>query len=225
MLENFFYVRSVNMGVSFNLWSSLDNKKLKYLPIHSHPHESDVIDVLVVRIILLMQDVFNCLMPFAISLQVDVSSIGRPQLNNFTGKICPLSRNRFYTSFTILYFLKQWAAVSTQFSLRMVPPQPWSVSHCKETWKGYLPWGASVPFTTLLSPSRRRGTAASRQLVFNRNWIVPHPEWRWREPKCRLHASWLQKSRSFFVYIVKKSAASEYFFIIGVKLFNLASKR
>ena len=46
------------------------------------------------------------------------------------------------------YFFMQWAAVSTQFSFRMVPPQPWSPSHCSDTTKGYLPWGASVPFTT-----------------------------------------------------------------------------
>jgi len=53
----------------------------------THPDECNVIDVLVVRIIVLVDDEFSGIVPFATALQINISCINSPQTGTLTGQI------------------------------------------------------------------------------------------------------------------------------------------
>ena len=86
--------------------------------------------------------------------------------------------------------------MSTQFSLMMLPPQSCEPSHCRDTREGYLPWGASVPFTMRCSPttfSNRWGTTIWSLSDFtSKYYIFSHQEQPWQELRCRSCESCLQ---------------------------------
>jgi hypothetical protein len=55
------------------------------MTLHStHLDKCNVMDILIVWIIILVDDILNCLVPLTVALQIDVPSIRRPKINYLT---------------------------------------------------------------------------------------------------------------------------------------------